>query len=135
MGTRDSSNISDNSITKTRRQRIAEALTAHGIVERIEDRLPELTENAKVVLERRYLSKDRSGTILEDVDGMFRRVARNLSEADLNYGASEAERQAAPQLLLVGQGVQLREVLVALQHRSVVGARGLAHQRRRRRAP
>ena len=27
MGTRDSSNISDNSITKTRRQRIAEALT------------------------------------------------------------------------------------------------------------
>ena len=32
--------------------------------------------------------------MLEDPDGMFRRVARNLSQADLNYGASEYERQA-----------------------------------------
>ena len=93
MVTRDSSSMSDNSTIKTRRQRITEALTKQGMVERIADRLPELTENAKVVLERRYLSKDRAGNILEDVDGMFRRVARNLSEADRNYGASEAERQ------------------------------------------
>ncbi len=61
MVTRDSSSMSDNSTIKTRRQRITEALTKQGMVERIADRLPELTENAKVVLERRYLSKDRTG--------------------------------------------------------------------------
>ena len=42
---------------------------------------------------RRYLSKDREGNVLEDADGMFRRVASNLSQADLNYGATEQERQ------------------------------------------
>jgi ribonucleoside-diphosphate reductase alpha chain len=94
MVTRGGSNGSEIPIVKDRRQRITEALTAQGIVERIADPLPELTENAQVVLERRYLSKDRTGKVLEKVDGMFRRVARNLSEADLNYGASEAERQA-----------------------------------------
>ena len=55
---------------------------------------PELTDNATVVLERRYLSKDREGNVLEDPEGMFRRVARNLSQADQNYGASEEQRQA-----------------------------------------
>tara|TARA_B110000196_G_C21138340_1_gene662435 strand:- start:227 stop:2500 length:2274 start_codon:yes stop_codon:yes gene_type:complete len=47
-----------------------------------------------VVLERRYLSKDREGNILEDSVGMFRRVAENLSQADRNYGATEEQRQA-----------------------------------------
>ncbi len=93
--TRGSSNMSDNrTINKDNRQRITQALIAQGIADRIGDRSPELTENAQVVLERRYLSKDREGNVLEDIDGMFRRVARNLSEAELNYGASEAERQA-----------------------------------------
>ncbi len=46
-----------------------------------------------MVLQRRYLSKDREGNVLEGVDGMFRRVARNLSQADLLYGADEQQRQ------------------------------------------
>ena len=45
-------------------------------------------------MDRRYLSKDREGNILEDPNGMFRRVAQNLSQADLNYGATEEQRQA-----------------------------------------
>ena len=45
-----------------------------------------------MVLQRRYLSKDREGNILEDSEGMFIRVARNLSQADLNYGATELDR-------------------------------------------
>ncbi|MQG34140.1 MAG: vitamin B12-dependent ribonucleotide reductase [SAR202 cluster bacterium] len=77
-----------------RRSRIASALEAAGIAKQTNERSTELTENAKVVLARRYLSKDREGNVLEDADGMFRRVARNLSQADLSYGATEEERQA-----------------------------------------
>ena len=75
-------------------RRVAAALINEGIAEELGAALPELTDNAKVVLERRYLSKDREGVILEDSDGMFRRVAVNLSQADLSYDASEAKRQA-----------------------------------------
>ena len=67
------------------RKRIHQALIDAGIAERISERSTELTENSEVVLERRYLSKDRDGNIQEDADGLFRRVARNLSLADLNY--------------------------------------------------
>ena len=52
------------------------------------------SENSQVVLRRRYLSKDREGNVLEDPDGMFRRVAHNLSLAELNHpGATEEERR------------------------------------------
>ncbi len=80
--------------TQSHTLRIAEALAEAGIAQQINDRSGELTENARVVLHRRYLSKDREGNVLEDPDGMFRRVARNLSQADLNYGATEEQRQA-----------------------------------------
>ena len=80
--------------TQDLRRRIAAALTAEGIAQRLSYRSPDLSDNADVVLKRRYLSKDREGNVLEDSDGMFRRVATNLSQADLKYGASEAQRQA-----------------------------------------
>ena len=76
------------------RRRISAALQSAGIAGDINDRSGELSPNAEVVLRRRYLSKDREGNVLEDADGMFRRVANNLSQADKLYGASEAERQA-----------------------------------------
>ena len=76
------------------RRNIAAALADAGIADDINRRSGELSPNAEVVLQRRYLSKDREGNVLEDADGMFRRVAHNLSQADKNYGASEAERQA-----------------------------------------
>ena len=74
-------------------QHISIALKKADIVHENEE-YPDLTDNAKVVLERRYLSKDREGNVLEDADGMFRRVARDLSLADFEYGATEEERQA-----------------------------------------
>ena len=77
-----------------RRRRITAALSAAGIAQQLGGRTPELSDNANVVLQRRYLSKDREGNVLEDSDGLFRRVARNLSQAELNYDASEAQRQA-----------------------------------------
>jgi len=91
--TYESSDMSDISSDGGRRH-IAGALMDEGIAQQLDAALPELTENAKVVLERRYLSKDREGNILEDIDGMFRRVAVNLSQADLNYDTTERQRQA-----------------------------------------
>jgi len=65
-----------------------------GIAGEYNDRNGTLTDNARVVLQRRYLSKDREGNVLEDPEGMFRRVAHNLSQSELEYGATEAERAA-----------------------------------------
>ncbi len=51
----------------------------------------ELSPNARVVLERRYLAKDADGRPMETPEELFRRVARNIAEAERHYGASEAE--------------------------------------------
>ena len=44
-----------------------------------------LSENALVVLERRYLAKDESGRPIETPEEMFRRVARNIAQAERLY--------------------------------------------------
>ncbi|HKL82486.1 MAG TPA: ribonucleotide reductase N-terminal alpha domain-containing protein, partial [Desulfobacter sp.] len=44
-----------------------------------------LSENAKIVLERRYLKKDASGEVCETPEHMFRRVAAHIAEAEKNY--------------------------------------------------
>ncbi len=49
-----------------------------------ESALP-LTENARTVLERRYLIKDENGAPCETPETMFRRVAGNIAEADRLY--------------------------------------------------
>ena len=90
---RESETVTDLDIQE-RRRRISTALETAGIAQQTNERSTELTTNASVVLERRYLSKDREGNILEDSVGMFRRVAKNLSEADKIYGATEKERKA-----------------------------------------
>ena len=51
----------------------------------------EISENAKVVLEHRYLLKNDSGDVAEDPDGLFRRVASALAKPDKSYGASTEE--------------------------------------------
>ena len=51
----------------------------------------EIKENAKVVLEHRYLLKDSNGELAEDPDGLFRRVANALAKPDKAYGATKEE--------------------------------------------
>ena len=89
-----SSGSAVNTVAGSHQQKITAALIDAGIAEELAQVTPEFTENSKVVMDRRYLSKDRQGRVLEDPEGMFRRVAHNLSQADLNYGATEEQRQA-----------------------------------------
>jgi len=54
---------------------------------------PPLTENARKVLEARYLKKDENGRCLETPRELFRRVARTVADVELRYGAGELERR------------------------------------------
>ena len=54
----------------------------------------ELSPNARLVLERRYLAKDAEGRPIETPEQLFRRVARNIAEAELRYGPSGTGRKA-----------------------------------------
>ena len=45
----------------------------------------QISENALVVLERRYLTRDAEGNLIESPEGLFRRVAAALAAPDLNY--------------------------------------------------
>jgi len=54
-----------------------------------------LSDNARVVLERRYLAKDAEGRPAETPEGMFRRVAHNIAQAELLYKPLKAPDAAA----------------------------------------
>src|SRR5687768_4229795 len=56
------------------------------------DDLPQadLSDNARIVLARRYLKKDEKGRPVEEPEQMFWRVARVIADEDAKYGASEA---------------------------------------------
>ena len=51
---------------------------------------PELTDNARIVLGKRYLKKDANGEPIEEPEVMFWRVARTIAAVDADYGASES---------------------------------------------
>ena len=44
-----------------------------------------LTENARQVLEKRYLKRDKDGRVIETPEQLFRRVAETIAAAELNY--------------------------------------------------
>ena len=49
------------------------------------------TANAKTVLERRYLAKDKDGNVVETIEELFHRVASTIAEADAAYGSTGDE--------------------------------------------
>lgn len=52
-----------------------------------------LSDNARRVLERRYLRKDSKGTVVETPEQMFRRVASHIAKAEMKYGdASQVKK-------------------------------------------
>ncbi len=52
-----------------------------------------LSENALIVLERRYLLRDENGVVVETPEQLFRRVARAIAQVDVSYeGEAEAGR-------------------------------------------
>lgn len=53
-----------------------------------------LSANARTVLEKRYLVKDKTGKPVERTEDMFWRVATVVAEADRRYGASDGAVQA-----------------------------------------
>ncbi len=55
---------------------------------------PSITNNALVVLEKRYLKKDEQGNIIESAEDLFRRVAKAISEIDKKYGDNSEESYA-----------------------------------------
>jgi hypothetical protein len=54
-----------------------------------EEEIP-LTENGRIVLERRYLRKGPDGRPVETIPQMFRRVARAIAEAEKELGGDPA---------------------------------------------
>ncbi len=49
-----------------------------------------LSENARIVLAKRYLKKDEAGEPVEEPETMFWRIARVVAEVDRGHGASQA---------------------------------------------
>ena len=47
----------------------------------------ELSENARVVLAKRYLKRDAEGDPIEGPEDLFRRVADNIAQAEEKFGA------------------------------------------------
>ena len=45
----------------------------------------QMNQNGRTVLERRYLVKDEHGENIETVEGLFRRVADAIAEADRDF--------------------------------------------------
>ena len=59
-----------------------------------EERAVKLTENARVVLMKRYVRRGPDGKPVETPEGMFRRVARAVAEPDREAGADAATVEA-----------------------------------------
>jgi ribonucleoside-diphosphate reductase alpha chain len=68
----------------------------------------QLSDNARIVLERRYLAKDANGTPIETPERLFQRVAHNIAQAELRYNAQNVDKAGGAEA--VGSGASADEV-------------------------
>jgi ribonucleoside-diphosphate reductase alpha chain len=54
---------------------------------------PPLSDNARAILEKRYIARDADSRPIEDAKGLFLRVARAIAEGERNFTTSEGEVQ------------------------------------------
>lgn len=54
-----------------------------------------INANARLVLEKRYLTRDAKGKVVETVEGLFNRVASAVASADLNYNPNADTKATA----------------------------------------
>ncbi|MBU4010471.1 MAG: hypothetical protein KJ882_06870, partial [Proteobacteria bacterium] len=47
-----------------------------------------ISDNALIVLEKRYLKKDKEGNVIETPEDMFMRVAKHIASADSLFAGS-----------------------------------------------
>ena len=55
--------------------------------ERLTKKRPKLSDNARIVLEKRYLKKDDNGNVVEQPEDMFFRVAETIANAEKLFAA------------------------------------------------
>jgi ribonucleoside-diphosphate reductase alpha chain len=63
--------------------------TSLSLKEQLTQRKATLAENARVVLEKRYLKRDDNGLVIETPEEMFFRVAENIASAERKFGGDE----------------------------------------------
>ena len=63
-------------------------------------------ENARTVLEARYLRKDDAGRVIETPDEMFHRVAHEVARADIPYDGAEAAERSAGSFFQLMRGLE-----------------------------
>jgi ribonucleoside-diphosphate reductase alpha chain len=63
--------------------------------------IPQLSENAVTVLERRYLRKDQDGRVIETPADMFHRVAETIAQADKKFNEQADVAAVAQQFFSV----------------------------------
>jgi ribonucleoside-diphosphate reductase alpha chain len=61
-------------------------VTSHDDEKKIEAKIPILTPNAKIVLEKRYLLQNERGEIIETPEQLFKRVAKAIAANETRYG-------------------------------------------------
>ncbi|MBD3319514.1 MAG: vitamin B12-dependent ribonucleotide reductase [Chitinivibrionales bacterium] len=59
--------------------------TAGTLKQKLTKKKAALTRNARTVLQKRYLIKDDTGTVIEEPEDMFFRVARNIAQAETRF--------------------------------------------------
>ena len=58
---------------------------------------PKLSKNALIILEQRYLKKNKKGKVIEKPEDLFRRVAKNIAQADAKYSHSRKNTKKTEQ--------------------------------------